>query len=116
MIVMFYGPRSTPLLVGSLFVYGFALAGVLAALGGLFAVDLSSRHATGMAMGLIGFVSYIGATIQEKLSGVLIKASTVTLPNGGTHVDFSRPIAIWVGASVASMALAATLWRAKPRS
>lgn len=115
LVAMFYGPRSTPLLVVSLFVYGFALSGILAVLGGLFAVDLSSKRATGMAMGFIGFVSYIGATIQERLSGFLIKANTTTLPDGSTHVDFSLPVAIWVGASVASMALAATLWRVRPR-
>jgi len=115
-VTMFYGPRSTPVLIGSLCVYGFALAGVLAALGGLFAVDLSSHRASGFAMGFIGFVSYIGATAQEKLSGWLIRANTVTGPDGATHVDFSRPVAVWVGASVASMLLAATLWRARRRS
>src|SRR5262245_61116233 len=73
LITMFYGPRSNVLLVVSLFVYGFALSGILAVLGGLFAVDLSSKQATGMAMGFIGFISYLGATIQEKLSGMLIK-------------------------------------------
>jgi len=114
--VLFYGPPSVPVLVGALCVYGFALAGVLAALGGLFAVDLSSPRASGFAMGFIGFISYLGATAQEKLSGWLIRANTVTTANGTTHVDFSRPVAVWVGASVASLLLAATLWRAERRS
>jgi len=116
LVAMFYGPRSNVLLVVSLFVYGFALSGILCVLGGLFAVDLTSKRATGMAMGFIGFVSYLGATIQERLSGHLIKTYTTILPNGTTHVDFSRPVAIWVGASVASMALAATLWRVQRRA
>jgi MFS transporter, OPA family, sugar phosphate sensor protein UhpC len=66
-------------------------------------------------MGFVGFISYIGATIQEKLSGYLIKQNTTTLADGTTHVDFSLPIMIWVGASIASMLLAATLWHVKPR-
>ena len=115
LFVMFYGPRSTPLLIAALFVYGFALSGILAVLGGLFAVDLSSRRATGMAMGFIGFVSYIGATIQEKVSGALIHANTRTFADGATHVDFTVPVRIWVGASVISMLLAATLWRVQSR-
>src|SRR5205085_118069 len=69
LLLMFYGPRSVPVLVVALFVYGFALSGILAVLGGLFAVDLSSKRATGMAMGFIGFISYLGATVQERLSG-----------------------------------------------
>jgi OPA family sugar phosphate sensor protein UhpC-like MFS transporter len=84
-------------------------------LGGLFAVDLSSRRATGMAMGFIGFISYLGATIQERWSGHLIQAHTTTLADGTRHVDFSGPIAIWIGASVLSMVVAATLWRVRPR-
>ena len=115
LLVLFYGPRSTPLLVLALFVYGFALSGILAVLGGLFAVDLSSRRATGMAMGFIGFISYLGATIQERWSGHLIQAHTTTLADGTRHVDFSGPIAIWIGASVLSMVVAATLWRVRPR-
>jgi len=116
LVAIFYGPRSNVLLVVSLFVYGFALSGILAVLGGLLAVDLSSQQATGMAMGFIGFVSYLGATLQEKLSGSLIHSATTRLPDGSTHVDFTVPVAIWVGASIASMLLAATLWRVKPRS
>jgi len=116
LVMMFYGPRSVPVLMAGLFLYGFALSGILAVLGGLFAVDLSSRHAAGMAMGFIGFISYLGATVQERLSGFLIQANTTLLPDGTRQVDFSQPVAIWVGASIASMLLAATLWRVRPRS
>jgi len=115
LLTMFYGPRSVPVLVTALFVYGFSLSGILAVLGGLFAVDLSSKRAAGLAMGFIGFVSYIGATIQEKVSGALIQANTTVGPDGRAHVDFSTPIAIWVGASFASMAIAATLWRVRAK-
>jgi OPA family sugar phosphate sensor protein UhpC-like MFS transporter len=116
LLVLFYGPHNGYVLTGALFVYGFTLSGILAVLGGLMAVDVSSKKAAGMAMGFIGFISYIGAAIQEQLSGVLIQAHTVTLADGTKHIDdFSTPIAVWIGGSVLSAIVAATLWRVKSR-
>ena len=69
-----------------------------------------------MAMGFIGFISYVGAAVQEKLSGMFLNAHTVVLPDGGRHIeDWSAPIALWIGGSVASALLAATLWRVRAR-
>lgn len=116
LIVMFYGPRNAVVLTGALFVYGFTLAGILAALGGLLAVDVSSKRAAGMAMGFIGFMSYVGAAVQEKLSGLFLNAHTVVRPDGTKHIDdWSGPIALWIGGSAASALLAATLWRVKAK-
>ena len=116
LFVMFYGPRDPWVLTAALFVYGFTLSGILAVLGGLLAVDVSSKRAAGMAMGFIGFISYIGAALQEKLSGMFLKAHTVVMPDGTKHIDdWSAPIALWIAGSVASMLLAATLWRVKSR-
>lgn len=116
LIVMFYGPRNGYVLTGALIVYGFTLSGILAVLGGLLAVDVSSKRAAGMAMGFIGFISYLGAAAQEKLSGMYLNAHTVVRPDGSKHiVDWSGPIALWIGGSVASAALAATLWRVRSR-
>jgi OPA family sugar phosphate sensor protein UhpC-like MFS transporter len=115
LLVFFFGPKTVPVMVASLFVYGFALSGILAVLGGLFAVDMSSKKAAGFAMGFVGFISYIGgAANQELVAGHLINANT-TVVDGVKHVDFSAPIALWIGASVISMLLAATLWNVKPR-
>ncbi len=116
LIVLFYGPRNAVVLTGALFVYGFTLSGILAVLGGLMAVDVSSKRAAGMAMGFIGFMSYVGAAAQEKLAGMFLHARTIVLPDGTKHIqDWSAPIALWIGGSVASALLAATLWRVKSR-
>lgn len=116
LLVIFFGPRQPVVLTAALAVYGFALAGILAALGGLLAVDVCSKRAAGMAMGFIGFMSYVGAAAQEKLSGMFLAARTTVMPDGTRHIaDWSEPIALWIGASVASAALAATLWRVRPR-
>ena len=115
LVVIFFGPHSTWVLTAAFFCYGFTLSGILAVLGGLMAVDVSSKKAAGMAMGFVGFISYVGATAQEKMSGWLLHESTTVLADGSKQYDFSTPVLIWVGASIASMLLAATLWRVKAR-
>ena len=116
LVVMFYGPHNGTVLTGALIVYGFTLSGILAVLGGLLAVDVSSKRAAGMAMGFIGFISYLGAAVQEKLSGMFLNAHTVVMPDGSKHIDdWSAPIALWIGGSIASALLAATLWRVRAR-
>jgi OPA family sugar phosphate sensor protein UhpC-like MFS transporter len=117
LIVILYGPTGNrALLIAALILYGFTLSGLLAVLGGLFAVDLVPRAAVGAAMGMVGVFSYVGAGIQEVVSGTLVGAGTtvVALPWAELRFyDFGAPAAFWVGASVVSMILAATLWRVR---
>jgi OPA family sugar phosphate sensor protein UhpC-like MFS transporter len=94
--------------------YGFTLSGILAVLGGLFAVDIADKRAAGAAMGVVGMFSYLGAGLQELVSGFLIERGTVVV-DGVRHYDFAAPIAFWIGASVLSAALAASLWRVRAR-
>ena len=94
--------------------YGFTLSGILAVLGGLFAVDIADKRATGAAMGIIGVFSYLGAGIQDIVSGMLIERGT-TVVDGVKHYDFGTPVVFWIGASVLSAVLAATLWKVKAR-
>ena len=111
--VIFFAPPGNPVLISIAFaVYGFSLNGLVAALGGLFAVDISPKKAAGAAMGFIGIFSYVGAAIQERISGTLIDRGT-TIIDGIRHYDFSKPIFFWIGSSVISLILAVSLWRAK---
>ncbi|MBN2361015.1 MAG: MFS transporter [Deltaproteobacteria bacterium] len=113
--LLFFGPSGNgALFTAALLVYGFALNGLLASLGGLFAIDLSPKRAAGAAMGVVGLFAYLGAGIQERVSGYLIQRGT-TMVEGVRQVDYSAPVAFWLGASVLSMLLAASLWRAKMR-
>jgi OPA family sugar phosphate sensor protein UhpC-like MFS transporter len=64
-------------------------------------------------MGFIGIFSYVGAAIQDRISGLLIQKGT-TMVKGVRHYDFHWAVLFWMGASVVSMILAASLWRAKP--
>lgn len=114
--LIFYAQIESRLLLAAAFVlYGFGLNGLVTALGGLFAVDLVPRRATGAAMGFIGIFSYVGAALQEQISGHLIERGT-TMVNGARVYDFGAVKLLWVGASVLSFVLAASLWRARTRS
>ncbi|HSD69745.1 MAG TPA: MFS transporter [Woeseiaceae bacterium] len=114
LLVIFYGSENRLVLGLAFAVYGAALSGLIASIGGLFGVDLAPRHATGAAMGLVGVFSYLGAAIQETISAGLI-AKGVTIIDGVRHYDFDAAILFWISSSVLSMLLAASLWNAKVR-
>ena len=115
LLVIFFMPGNNPVWLTIAFLaYGFSINGLVTALGGLFAVDISPKKAAGAAMGFIGVFSYLGAAIQERVSGRLIEAGT-TMVDGVRHYDFSGAIWFWLGSSVASLILAALLWRVKIR-
>jgi len=113
LVFMFAIPPGHPLAVTvALLVYGYAITGLITSLGGLFAVDIAPKKAAGAAMGFIGVFAYVGAAIQERISGYLIERGT-TIVSGARHYDFHRAIAFWLGTSVVSLILATSLWRVK---
>jgi OPA family sugar phosphate sensor protein UhpC-like MFS transporter len=112
--LMFFGPPSTPVLVLGLVLFGVGLTGLVTALGGLFAVDICPKRVAGAAMGLIGIFSYVGAAVQENISGALIERG-MTVVDGVRTYDFGTVIWFWLGASFVSMLLAASLWRVRLR-
>ncbi|HEY3487095.1 MAG TPA: MFS transporter [Gammaproteobacteria bacterium] len=120
LFVIFWGPRDPIILAIALVVYGFGLSGILAALGGLFAVDIAPKKVAGAAMGFIGIFSYLGAGLQDYISGRLISDSEIkfNFSVSGQDMtvyfyDYTQPIYFWVGASVASVLLALSLWKVK---
>lgn len=112
--LLFFGPQNAFVLSLAFVLYGMGLNGLVTALGGLFAVDISPKRVAGAAMGLIGIFSYVGAAVQEQISGTLIERG-MTVVDGVRHYDFSVVIWFWLGASVVSMLLAASLWRVRLR-
>ena len=122
LFVIFYGPTNNVILAAALVVYGFGLSGLLASLGGLFAVDIAPKKVAGAAMGFIGIFSYLGAGLQDYISGKLIYDSEMRvvfpLGDGAPTVffyDYSIPILFWVGASAVSLVLATSLWNVRAR-
>ena len=112
LFLIFFGPESTVVLTIAFLIYGFTLSGLLAVLGGLFAIDIAPKNISGAAMGFIGLFSYIGAGIQEKISSLLIKTPETDNTSAALY-SFDDAILFWIFASVVSFLLSLTLWNKK---
>ncbi len=95
--------------------YGAALSGLVASIGGLFGVDIAPRGVAGAAMGFVGVFSYLAAATQESVSAALISEG-VTIVDGVRTYNFDIAIMFWIGSSILSMLLAASLWNTKIRN
>ncbi|WP_320113522.1 MFS transporter [Draconibacterium orientale] len=98
----------------SMITFGFAIDILITFLGGLMAVDIASKKASGAALGLIGIASYMGAGIQDVVSGMLIGDGRSTI-NGIESYDFSVVRIFWLGAAIASVILTLFVWNAKAK-
>ena len=114
LLIIFYGPQSYFMLALAFAVYGAALSGLVASVGGLFGVDIAPRGATGAAMGMVGVFSYLGAALQENVSAKFI-SDGMQIVDGVKIYDFDIAIQFWIATSVVSMLLAASLWNTKIR-
>lgn len=116
-IIFIYGGNEYWVSVAAMALFGIAIGVLIAFLGGLMAVDIVPRKATGAALGIVGMVSYAAASIQEKVSGYLVNSNiTETVNELGEvvkHYDFSDAAIFWIGASVISFLLPILNWRKK---
>lgn len=94
--------------------FGLSIGVLLCFLGGLMAVDIAPKNASGAALGIVGIASYIGAGIQDIMSGVLIEGHK-TMVNGTEVYDFTYINWFWIGAAVLSVLLALCVWRTKEK-
>ena len=112
LLLIFYGPSNEWIQMIAFACYGFTLSGLMASLGGLFAVDIAPKGATGAAMGFVGIFSYLGAALQENISATLI-SNNLQITQDIRIYNFDEVILFWIGSSVISLLLAATLWNTK---
>lgn len=96
----------------AMLVHGFAIGILITFPGGLMAIDIVPKQATGATMGLIGIASYVGAGLQELISGFLISDKKVIIDNVRSY-DFSIARFFWLGATVLSALVALMVWNAK---
>ena len=93
--------------------FGFGTGALITYLGGLMAIDIVSKKASGAAIGVVGIASYIGAGVQDAVSGGMIdKYHTVI--NGIETYDFEFVKIFWLGAAIISVILTTFVWRARP--
>ena len=120
-----YGGNEYWVNILSMVLFGIAIGVLIAFLGGLMAIDVVPRKATGAALGIVGCASYIAAGIQDVVSGWLIDKNlteTITQVTNEAgeiveqvvkHYDFSQAAIFWIGASVISFLLPILNWGKK---
>jgi OPA family sugar phosphate sensor protein UhpC-like MFS transporter len=97
----------------SMMFFGYTVYSLVTYLGGLMAVDICSKKATGAAMGVIGLFSYAGASLQEAVGGYLINSHKTIGMDGKAIYDFIAVGHFWVIASVLALVLPLLVWNAK---
>ena len=96
----------------AMILFGLGIGVLICFLGGLMAVDLAPKNASGAALGVVGVASYIGAGVQDIMSGWLIEGNK-HLINGSEVYDFTYINYFWIGAALMSVILTLFVWNAK---
>ena len=96
----------------AMILFGLGIGVLICFLGGLMAVDIAPRNASGAALGVVGIASYIGAGLQDVMSGILIEGNK-TLVDGVEVYDFTYINWFWIGAALLSVLFALFVWKAK---
>ena len=113
-LFLFYPDGNTWVDTASMLLFGFAIGILITFIGGLMAVDIASKKASGAALGLVGVASYIGAGVQDIVSGFLIEGNHIT-ENGVDIYDFSTAKLFWLGAAILSVICVLFVWNAKAK-
>ena len=115
--LFFYGGDSMFINILSMALFGIAIGVLICFVGGLMAVDLVPRKATGAALGIVGLASYAAAGIMNIISGILIDGRAVEVLNEAGQLeqvyDFSYVSIFWLAASIIAFLLPILNWRRK---
>lgn len=112
--IFLYGGNSWWVNALAMVLFGTAIGVLICFLGGLMAVDLVPRKASGAALGVVGMASYAAAGIQDIVSGQLIdKNITTEIIDGVSQqvYDFGPAIIFWIAASIISFVLPLFNWK-----
>ncbi len=112
-----FGGGSHFSLILSMVLFGIAIGVLISFIGGLMAIDLVPRKATGAALGIVGMASYAAAGLQNIVSGLLLDNNTVEVVNKlgetVTRHDFTYVSWFWFASAVISFLLPMLNWRRK---
>lgn len=110
-----FGDGSHFVLVLAMVLFGVAIGVLISFLGGLMAIDLVPRKATGAAIGIVGVASYAAAGMQNIITGLLLDGHTYETMNSlgetVTRHDYSAVSWFWFGAAVVSFLLPVLNWK-----
>ena len=106
-LFLFGGPQKWVAIL-SMVLFGIAIGVLISFVGGLMAIDLVPRQATGAALGIVGMASYAAAGLQNVVTGLLLDNHIVD----GVH-DFNYASWFWIGSAVVSFLLPILNWKRK---
>ena len=112
LVLFLFGGPAKWVSVLAMVLFGIAIGVLISFLGGLMAIDLVPRKATGAALGIVGLASYAAAGLQNIVTGLLLDGHTVEV-NGSMVHDYTYVSIFWVGAAVISFLLPILNWRRK---
>ncbi len=96
----------------AMILFGLAIGVLICFLGGLMAIDIAPKKASGAALGVVGIASYIGAALQDIMNGVLIQQNK-TVVDGVDIYNFTYVNYFWIGAALVSVLLTLCVWNTK---
>ena len=106
-LFLFGGP-SKWLNILAMILFGIAIGVLICFVGGLMAIDLVPREATGAALGIMGMASYAAAGLQNVITGIMLDKNIVD----GVH-DFKYASIFWLGSAIIAFILPIFNWRRK---
>lgn len=116
LVLFLFGPQHCEVLdIISMILFGISIGILLCFLGGLMAIDIAPKEATGAAVGVIGIASYIAAGLQDVVSGFLIESRKVII-DGNPIYDFSAIRIFWLSAAFISLLFLIIIWSAKRKN
>ena len=115
LILFAFGGNSLWLNIAAMVLFGIAIGVLICFLGGLMAVDIVPREASGAALGVVGIASYAAAGLQDIASGLLIDGNkTLVSINDGVEqytYNFTPALIFWIVAATLSVMLVCVVWR-----
>ena len=109
-----FGGNAAWMNILAMVIFGVAIGILICFLGGLMAVDIVPREASGAALGVVGVASYAGAGLQDIISGHLINANKVLISAPGEpelyQYDFHAALWLWIAAAALSVLLVCVVW------
>lgn len=110
LVLFLFGPSNHVSIIASMIIFGLAIGALICFMGGLMAVDIVSKKASGAALGVVGIASYVGAGIQDLVSGITIQSGKVA-GEGTAAYDFSVVSWFWIGAAILSVICTVIVWQ-----
>lgn len=115
LVLFLYGGDGWFVNILAMVLFGISIGVLICFVGGLMAVDLVPRKATGSALGIVGLASYAAAGLMNIISGWLIDGQALRDEVTGEilQYDFTYVSIFWVGAAVISFLLPILNWGRK---